>query len=152
MTEAPKHTIWYRKDDGTWQEFTFIGEMTIGKAAECDLVIDEEIFSSRHTTLSARPDGKIRVTTCYSTRDLPDGVVVRYDIHGPDGALLEEMRITGDCDLEYDSLRLLPDGRAVVLRNYEAAMRAARSMVEEGDEAREDATFEVIVCDLVEVS
>ena len=102
--------------------------------------------------LVARPDGKIRVTTCYSTRDLPDGVVVRHDIHGADGTLLEEVRITGDCDLEFDALRLLPDGRAVVLRNYEAAMRAARSMVEEGDEAREDATFEVIVCELVEVS
>jgi hypothetical protein len=57
MTEAPKHTIWYRKDDGTWQEFTFIGEMTIGRVAECELVIDEEAISSRHATLSARPDG-----------------------------------------------------------------------------------------------
>ena len=57
MTETPKHTIWYRKDDGTWQEFTFIGEMTIGQAAECDLVIDEEDISSCHAALSARPDG-----------------------------------------------------------------------------------------------
>jgi hypothetical protein len=57
MTETPKHTIWYRKDDGTWQEFTFIGEMTIGQAAECDLVIDEPDISPRHAALSARPDG-----------------------------------------------------------------------------------------------
>ena len=101
--------------------------------------------------LVARPDGTIRVSTCYSTRDLPDGVVVRQDIHGADGTLLEEVRITGDCDLEYDSLRLLPDGRAVVLRNYEAAIRGSMNMDEEGDVAREDATFEVVICDLLEV-
>ncbi len=60
------------------------------------------------------------------------------------------MRITGDCDLEYDRLRILPDGRAVVLRNYSSAIRTAMSMLEDGDPTREDETFEVIVCDLVE--
>ena len=110
-------------------------------------LVDTEPAISR---VEARPDGTILVVTCYATNDLPDGVVVRYDIHGPDGALLEEMRITGDCDLDYDRLRLLPDGRAVVLRNYQAAIRTSLNMLEEGDETREDESFEVIVYDLVE--
>jgi len=95
-------------------------------------------------------DGRFAVGTCYSRRELPEGVVIRYDLHAPDGALLEEVRITGDCDLEHDRILLLHDGRAVVLRNFHSASRSSMNMVEEGDLSRDDDTFSVIVCDLVE--
>jgi len=99
--------------------------------------------------LEGRPDGSLWVTTCYGTRELPDGVVQRFDVHAPDGTLREEVRIAGDCDLDFDALRLLPDGRAVILRNYVSASRAAQNTGDDTDPVRDDPTFAVIVCDLV---
>ncbi len=96
------------------------------------------------------PDGRIAIGTCYSRRKLPDDVVIRYDLHAPDGALLEEVRLIGDCDLEYDRMQILHDGRAVILRNFHSASRSTMGLVEEGDLTRDDDTFSVIVCDLVE--
>ncbi|MBD3221224.1 hypothetical protein GF314_08265 [bacterium] len=99
--------------------------------------------------LEARPDGTLAVFTCHATRGLPDGVITRYDLHDATGHLTAEVRIHGDCDLEYDRLVLLSDDRAVVLRNYRTASRTAYNMQEEGDPERPDPTFSVIVCDLI---
>lgn len=100
-------------------------------------------------SLRALSDGTLAVFTCYSSRALPDGVVTRYDLHGPDGALLAEVRICGEVDIELDAVQLLMDGRAVVLRNYHAASRARHGMLDEDDPVREDEGLQVIVCDLV---
>lgn len=102
------------------------------------------------SSLRALPDGSLAVFTCYRSRELPDGVALRYDLHGPDGALLAEVRLRGDVDLELDSVQLLMDGRAVVLRNYRAASLTRLGMPDEGDRVREDEGLQVIVCDLVE--
>ena len=75
----------------------------------------------------------------------------RLEFYDLEGALLEEVRVTGDCDLEYDRLRILPDGRAIVMRNFETTFRASLNMLGEDEKVREDSMFEVIVCDLVEV-
>ncbi len=66
--------------------------------------------------------------------------------------MVKEIRIAGEFDPEFDALRLLHDGRAVVLRNYQTTSRSMRNTVEEGDAVREDAAFEIIVYDLLESS
>jgi hypothetical protein len=101
------------------------------------------------TSLHSRPDGSLMVFTCFATRGLPDGVVMRYDVHDPDGELRAEVHLRADCDLTYDALRLLPDNRAVILRNHNSTSRAAFGMTEQDDPVREDDAFQVIVCDLV---
>jgi len=100
--------------------------------------------------VDALPDGSLMVHTCFMDKDLPAGVVHRYDRHAADGTLLEEVRIRGDYDPDYDRLLLLKDGRAVILRNYDANVRSAMNMLEDDDPVREDDVFEIVVCDLVE--
>jgi hypothetical protein len=100
--------------------------------------------------LRALPDGNLAVFTCYQRRGLPDGVVMRYDLHDRSGALLAEVRLRGDLDLELDAIQLLMDGRAVILRNYHPAASARYGMLDEGDPVREGEALQVIVCDLVE--
>jgi hypothetical protein len=100
--------------------------------------------------LRTLPGGTLAVYTCYHNRDLPAGVAQRYDLHAPDGALLAEVRLRGEIDHDLDTLQVLPDGRAVILRNHLSVSRAWFGMVDENDPVREDEGLQVIVYDLVE--
>lgn len=107
------------------------------------------------------PDGAIRVRTSRFEKDLPEGMVCRYEVHGPDGRLRERVEIydpTGDYDTDYDTIALLDDGRAIVLRNQRPASRAALDarMLPEvlakmppPPDDREDIALTPIVCRLV---
>lgn len=107
------------------------------------------------------PGGAIRVRTSRFEKDLPAGMVCRYEVHEPDGKLRERVEIhdpSGTYDTDYDVIALLDDGRAIVLRNARPAARAAydagmlpevlEKMPPPPDE-REDIALTPIVCRLV---
>lgn len=129
-----------------------------------ELIIDERDYCEhdpmiRH--LEELPDGGLRVRTSRFNKDLPDGMVCRYEVHEPDGRLRERVEIfdpTGDFDPDYDALALLDDGGAVVLRNLLSAFRAIydsrmhpdlQKVMPPAPDDREDIAFMPIVCDLV---
>jgi hypothetical protein len=95
-------------------------------------------------------DGSLVVFTCYGNEDLPPGVATRYERHAPDGTLLEQVRILGEYEREYDRFMLLGEDRVVVLRNFDANIRSSMNMLEDDDPVRDDDVFQVIVYDLVE--
>jgi hypothetical protein len=111
--------------------------------------------------LEPLPDGSLRVRTSRFDKDLPEGMVCRYDVHDPDGRLRERVEIhdpTGAYDTTYDVIALLPDGQAMVLRNVRVAWRLANDARQHPDlvaklppipDDREDIAFTPIMCDLV---
>lgn len=114
--------------------------------------------------LEPQPDGRLFVRTSTYQKDLPDGMVCRYEVHGPDGRLQECVEILapeGMFDWDYDSIALLPGGRAVILRNLMPAFRAATDQSQHPDllaklppppDDRDDISFAPIFCELVPVS
>ncbi len=113
--------------------------------------------------LEPLPDGRLRVRTSLFAKDLPTGMVCRYELHAPDGELLERVEIfdpSGSFDWDYDGIALLDDGRAMVLRNQQSAERAAidgrlhpkvREKLPPIPDDRDDVMFTPIMCDLVPV-
>lgn len=139
----------YRRTDADRQEIRDGMRITVNgvrQEIEFHLLDTEPVIHALRTL----PDGNLAVFTCYQGRGLPDGVVMRYDLHDRSGALLAEVHLRGDLDLELDAIQLLMDGRAVILRNYHPAASARYGMLDEGDPVREDEALQVIVCDLVE--
>ncbi len=128
------------------------------------IVFDERRLCSRDAvirTLVPQPDGSLHVRTSRFVKDLPDGMVCRYDVHGPDGTLIERVEIhdpSGSFDHDYDTIALVDDGRAMVLRNRVSAMRAhrdarmhpeVRKKLPPIPDEREDVVFTPIMYDLV---
>jgi len=133
---------------------------------------DELMFADRKLcdrdpmihTLEPQPDGSLRVRTSLFEKDMPDGMVCRYEVHEPNGELRERVEIydpTGDYDVNYDVIAILDDGRAMVLRNLRPAFRAATDARLHPDlleklppipDGRQDVAFTPVMCDLVSVS
>lgn len=133
------------------------------------IVNDDLRFSDRKlcktdpviSTLVPQPDGSLQVRTSQFEKDMPPGMVCRYEIHEPNGELRERVEIydpSGDYDVEYDVIALLDNGRAMVLRNVRPASRAAidtrlHPKVQEKlppiPDDREDVSFTPVMCDLV---
>jgi len=144
-------------------------EMNEHRHSSYSIVNDEVIFHERELCdhdamirfLRELPDGSLRVRTSLFNKDLPDGMVCRYEVHEAAGQLRERVEImdpTGTFDHRYDALGLLDDGRAVILRNLLAAFRAtydARThpdllaVLPPAPDDRADVAFVPIVCDLV---
>lgn len=111
--------------------------------------------------LEPLPDGSLRVRTSRFEKDMPPGMVCRYEVHAPTGELRERVEIydpSGDYNVEYDMIALLSDGRAMVLRNArptQDAWRKARispklrEKLPPPPDEREDIAFTPIYCDLV---
>jgi hypothetical protein len=112
-------------------------------------------------TLEPLPDGRLRVRTSLFEKDLPAGMVCRYELHEPTGELRERVEIhdpTGDYDTDYDVIALLDDGRAMVLRNLRPAFRVhmdARRHPKQLEklppipDERDDVAFTPVMCGLV---
>ena len=112
-------------------------------------------------TIKPLPDGRLRVHTSVFEKDLPQGMVCRYEVHASTGELLERVEIhdpTADYDVTYDVIALLDDGRAMVLRNQRPAFRTAIDASRHPrvleklppiPDDREDVAFTPIMCDLV---
>ena len=69
--------------------------------------------------------------SCYSQRDLPDGVYMRYDVLSPEGHLEKEVRIVCPADRDRDHLALLADGRFLWFRNALSAQNAMYAHIED---------------------
>lgn len=112
-------------------------------------------------TLEPLPEGSLRVRTSLFAKDLPAGMVCRYELHGHEGELRERVEIydpTGEYDTDYDMIALLDDGRAMVLRNLVPAFRVAYepnlhpeqlAKLPPVPDDREDVAFAPVMCDLV---
>ncbi len=112
-------------------------------------------------TLEVLPDGALRVRTSLFDKNLPPGMVCRFEIHEATGELRERVEIfdpTGDFDVDYDAVALLADGRAMVLRNLQPAFRVANDVRRHPDlvdklppipDDREEIDFVPIMCGLV---
>jgi hypothetical protein len=112
-------------------------------------------------SLALLPDGGLRVRTSLYEKDLPPGMVCRFEVHEPTGELRERVEIydpAGAYDVSYDAIALLDDGRALVLRNQRPAARVAtdshlhpalRDKLPPPPSARDDIAFTPIMCDLV---
>lgn len=111
--------------------------------------------------LDPLPDGSLRVRTSLFEKDMPPGMVCRYEVHEPTGELRESVEIydpSGDYDVDYDAIALLSDGQAMVLRNLRPAFRVAtdgwlhpklREKLPPPRSGRDDIAFTPIMCDLV---
>jgi hypothetical protein len=111
--------------------------------------------------LEPLPDGSLRVRTSLFSKELPDGMICRYEIHEATGELRERVEIydaTGDFDIDYDILALLDGGSAMVLRNLRPTYRTVAVPYMHPDlldklppvpDDREDIAFTPIMCDLV---
>lgn len=81
-------------------------------------------------------DGRIWVRTCYGDRDLPDGILRRYDVFDATGRLEAEVRLAWQVNRDRDYFDLLTDGRVAWYRNARSAVNARFAAVE--DRATED--------------
>jgi hypothetical protein len=118
-------------------------------------------FDPMIQSLDVLADGSLRVRTSFFQKEMPAGMVCRFEIHEPTGELRERVELydpTGAFDVDYDAIALLNDSCVMVLRNVQSAARAAYDMrlhpkVQEKlppiPDEREDVVFTPIVFDLV---
>jgi len=88
-------------------------------------------------------DGTLWVRHGNSGYDQPEGVLLTYDLFGPDGGFGEQVRIACPGDLERDRLYLINPGCFVLLRNIAAAYAA---MFGGGQEEQGEAEPLEVVC------
>lgn len=115
-------------------------------------------------SLELLPDGCLRVRTSLFEKDMPEGMVCRYEVHDATGGLRESVEIydpTGKYDTVYDAVALLDDGRVMVLRNMRSAFRAAtdarlhpkvREKLPPVPDDRDDVIFTPVMCETVPYS
>ena len=80
-------------------------------------------------------DGHLWVLSSRGGRDLPRGVVGRFDVFDPQGRYLQQVTLNGDGNFEEDRFALVGD-RFFVVKQFAAAARAmsgAESADAEGD-------------------
>ena len=114
--------------------------------------------------LEPLPDGSLRVRTSLFSKDMPEGMVCRYEVHEATGELRERVEIydpTGEYDVDYDEIALLDDGRVMVLQNIRSSYRSAidanlppklREKLPPIPDDRDDVTFIPIMCETIPLS
>lgn len=125
-----------------------------------ELCSDDPMIKS----LEQQADGSLRVRTSLFEKDMPPGMVCRYEVHEATGALRERVEIydpSGDFDIDYDIITILEDGRAMVLRNVRPTSRTAIDPMLHPDlvakrgpipDDRQDIAFTPVMYDLVPYS
>lgn len=144
-------------------------ELDILKFQGVSIVNDDLRFKKRKLcdrdpmiqSLEQLPDGSLLVRTSFFEKEMPPGMVCRYEVHEPGGELWERVEIydpSGVFDVDYDNIALLDDGRVMVLRNLRHASRSAiapllhpkqREKMPPIPDDRVDVSFTPIFCDLV---
>lgn len=83
-------------------------------------------------------DNEMWVASSRSGRDLPDGILARYDVFSPEGTWSREVQVRADADPEQDGLIFLDDGRVLLVRGLQLARLTASgnggSVVDEEEE------------------
>lgn len=97
--------------------------------------------------LQCGPDGVIWVEHGHSRYRQPAGVLLTCDTFDAEGRWLQEVVVLADGDPEFDSVRLLGDGRAIVIRNHRFNRWADQAWhpVRIGEEAPAGA-MEIVCC------
>jgi len=125
--------------------------------------IDRKLSAYDPVIASLEPlaDGRLRVRTSLFGKELASHMVCRFEMHSASGELVERVEIydpSRDFDVEYDSIALLDDGRAMVLRNVRSASHAAIAPYLHPEylaqmplipDERDDIMFAPVMCDLV---
>lgn len=93
--------------------------------------------------------GTLWVRHSRSGIDQPDGVLFTYDRFGPQGRWLDQVAVRADGDPRHDGIRLLGDGRALLIRGYALARWASRNARDvEFDEEDQPGNMELVNCRL----
>ncbi|MDD5718811.1 MAG: hypothetical protein PHQ53_03895 [Candidatus Krumholzibacteria bacterium] len=104
----------------------------------CDPAIGELIVAG---------DGRLLVAHAASGRDLPDGVLTRYDVFDADGRWSHELLVRCQADRDHDGLIWLDDGRVLLVRGLQLArLTASGNGGQVTDEADGAWAIEVICC------
>ncbi|MFH1841959.1 MAG: hypothetical protein ABIF77_02030 [bacterium] len=101
--------------------------------------------------IRVRDDGTLWVLHSHGMRDQPDGIMLTFDVFDPAGHYLKQVAVACDADPAHDGIFFTGGGRAVVVKEYIAAMAAqfgrGSTLSEEGVEAQ---AMEVICFRIVE--
>ncbi len=89
-------------------------------------------------------DGNLWVTTSRSGIDQPDGVLAAFDVFSPDGHFLRQVRFRFPGNGEEDAVFFAPNGDAVVVTGFTAALESLMDMNKASDDSEEAAPMEVI--------
>jgi hypothetical protein len=104
----------------------------------CDPAIGELIVAG---------DGRLLVAHAASGRDLPDGVLTRYDVFDPSGLWSHDLLVRCQADRAHDGLIWLDDGRVLLVRGLQLArLTASGNGGQVTDEADGAWAIEVICC------
>lgn len=98
--------------------------------------------------LSVADDGNLWVLSSRGVRDLPPGVLGRFDVFDPNGRYIQNVALGGEGDFEEDRF-VLASGRIFVIRDFAAAQRAMMgSELEDTDDTdfEEDPEPMAVIC------
>lgn len=117
-----------------------------------DIPRDLEKIEPVITDLQVDDEGVLWVQHSRSGKELPEGVLFRYDTFSPDGAWLGEVHVEADGDPVYDGVKFLGGGRALLIRGYVLARWASLGADTADFGEEEAAAMEVVYCRVVEES
>lgn len=90
-------------------------------------------------------DNEMWVANSRSGRDLPDGVLARYDVFAPDGTWSREVQVRADADPGQDGLIFLDNGRVLLVRGLQLARLTASGNGGSVMEGEEESAWEIEV-------
>jgi hypothetical protein len=97
-----------------------------GRGAELQVEVADTAPAIRG--LHAMPDGSVWVLTSRSDRDLPEGVMLRYDVIDREGNFIRQIAVACEGVASRDALFPLGDGDFVLVRNHADAVAAMRGV------------------------
>lgn len=95
-------------------------------------------------------DGDLWIMNSYGNVDQPDGVMVSYDVFGPDGEFEQVVRIACDADGSRDGLFCLGGDRFVIVRGYTDAIAASFGSFSDEDDGQESEPMGITCYELAE--
>jgi len=132
-----------KRSDEEYQDVYDLAEAQLSRlpGAKFDISkIEPDIDSVRFGS-----DGNLWVTTSHSGFEEPEGILITYDIFDPDGHFIKQVAVRCEGDGEEDSLFFAPDGTAVLVTGFAAALESLQSAgAGGGDEDEEAEPMEVV--------
>ena len=107
-------------------------------------------FAPCISSLQVNDDGNLWVLHSRSDHDLPDGIMMVYDIFDPEGHFLRQAGIACKGDAQEDRLFLLGSDRVILVRNWRSASlsRLGNLGQENAEGGEEVSPLEVICCEI----
>lgn len=116
----------FENRDRTALELQRVNDLYDASARNSPVKQTREVEPQPPAIASLHVDGESRVWVEHSRsgENLPDGVMLAYDVIAPDGATYERVLVACEGDAQEDGLALLPDGRWLLLKGLAAAEMA----------------------------